>query len=58
MDWHRSAPPALWRVPDDPWTHAQAVLVTYDPPKRTGRPRIDPRAVLDAIIFYLRSGCQ
>ena len=29
-----------------------------DPPKRTGRKRIDPRSALDAIIFRLRSGCQ
>jgi len=29
-----------------------------DPPKHTGRPRIDPRATLNAILFRLRSGCQ
>ena len=30
----------------------------YDPPKRTGCPRVDRRAVLDAVIFRLRIGCQ
>jgi transposase len=30
----------------------------HDPPKSTGRPRIDQREALDAIIFRMRSGCQ
>ena len=30
----------------------------HDPPKRTGRPRIDQRQALDAIIFRMRSGWQ
>lgn len=34
------------------------MLNELDPPKRTGRKRIDRRAALDAIIFRLRSGCQ
>jgi putative transposase len=34
------------------------VLTELDPPKRTGRKRIDPRPALGAIIFRLRSGCQ
>ena len=50
--------PTIWRVPDDLWALVQPVLDTYDPPKRTGRPRINVRAALDAIIFRLRSGCQ
>ena len=50
--------PTIWRVSDELWAHVQAVLATQDPPKHTGRPRIDPRAALDAIIFRLRSGCQ
>jgi putative transposase len=45
-------------VPDDLWALVQPVLHAYDPPQRTGRPRIDPRAALDAILFRLRSGCQ
>ena len=54
----RASLPTLWRVPDELWARVQRVLVAYDPPKRTGRKRIDPRAALDAIIFRLRSGCQ
>ena len=50
--------PTLWCVPDDLWALIRPVLETYDPPKRTGRRRIDARAALDAIIFRLRSGCQ
>ena len=59
MDRERSAPlPSIWRVPNDLWALVRPVLEVYDPPKRTGRRRIDPRAALDAIIFRLRSGCQ
>ena len=55
----QSAPlPTIWRVPDELWALVAPVLATYDPPKRTGRRRIDPRAALDAIIFRMRSGCQ
>ena len=50
--------PAIWRAPDDPWGVVERVLGDLDPPKRTGRKRIDPRGALDAIIFRLRSGCQ
>ena len=50
--------PTLWRVPDQLWSTVDQVLGELDPPKRTGRKRIDPRGALDAIIFRLRSGCQ
>jgi len=50
--------PTIWRVPDDLWTIIQPILAELDPPKKTGRKRIDSRAALDAIIFRLRSGCQ
>ncbi len=50
--------PTIWRVSDDLWQHIQPVLAELDPPKKTGRKRIDSRAALDAIIFRLRSGCQ
>ena len=48
----------IWRVPDALWTTVEKVLVVYDPPAATGRPRIDQRAALDGIIFRMRSGCQ
>jgi transposase len=50
--------PTIWRVPDELWEKIEPILIEYDPPKRTGRPRADRRAVLDAIIFRLRTGCQ
>jgi putative transposase len=60
MSQHRGASslPTIWRVPDSLWAVVQTVLDAEDPPKRTGRRRIDPRAALDAIIFRLRTGCQ
>lgn len=50
--------PTIWRVPDELWAEVVLILDQLDPPKPTGRKRIDPRAALDAIIFRLRSGCQ
>ena len=50
--------PTIWRVPDELWEKVEPILAKYDPPKKTGRPRVDRRAVLDTIIFRLRTGCQ
>ena len=50
--------PTLWEVPDSLWERIEPILRRLDPPKPRGRPRIDPRAALDAILFRLRSGCQ
>lgn len=50
--------PTIWRVPDDLWQKIKPLLDKHDPPKPTGRKRIDARSALDAIIFRLRSGCQ
>ena len=50
--------PTVWRVPDDLWELVRPVLAERDPPPRMGRKRADPRPILDAIIFRLRSGCQ
>ena len=50
--------PTLWRVPDALWERIKPILEQYDPPKATGRKRIDQRAALEAIIFRLRSGVQ
>src|SRR5918997_6581878 len=50
--------PTIWRVPDALGRVAAGVVRKLDPPKRTGRRRIDPRGALDAIIFRMRSGCQ
>jgi transposase len=48
--------PTIWRVSDELWQKIQLLVEKYDPPKRTGRKRIDARSALDAIIFRLRSG--
>ena len=50
--------PTIWRVPDELWARIAPILAAYDPPQRTGRPRINERAVVDAIIFRMRTGCQ
>lgn len=50
--------PTIWEVPDDLWAKVQRILQELDPPKRTGRKRIDARGALNAIIFRMRSGCQ
>jgi putative transposase len=50
--------PTIWHVPDALWDKVEPVVAELDPPKPTGRPRIDLRAALDAIIYRLRTGCQ
>ena len=45
-------------MPDELWEIIEPILNEHDPPKSTGRPRVDQRATLDAIIFRMRSGCQ
>ena len=50
--------PTIWRVPDELWEIIEPILQEHDPPKNTGRPRVDQRAALDAIIFRMRSGVQ
>jgi transposase len=50
--------PTIWRVPDELWEIIEPILKEYDPPKNTGRPRVNQRAALDAIIFRMRSGLQ
>jgi putative transposase len=48
----------IWTVSDALWAVIQPILVEVDPPKPTGRPRVDARRTLDAILFRLRRGCQ
>jgi putative transposase len=50
--------PTIWRVPDELWDIIKPILDKHDPPAKTGRPRIDQRAALDAIIYVMRTGCQ
>jgi putative transposase len=53
-----TALPTIWRVSDELWAHIAPILAELDPPKTTGRKRIDARAALEAIIYRLRTGCQ
>lgn len=48
----------IWEVSDELWAQVAPVVAAVDAPKRTGRPRVDARATLNAILFRLRSGCQ
>jgi transposase len=48
----------IWRTPDELWETIEPILQEHDPPKSTGRPRVNQRAALDAVIFRMRSGCQ
>lgn len=50
--------PTIWTVPDDLWERIAPILADLDPPKPTGRSRIDARAALDAILYRLRTGVQ
>ena len=50
--------PTIWEVPDELWTIIAPILAELDPPKATGRKRVNPRGVFNAIIFRMRSGCQ
>ncbi len=50
--------PTIWRLPDGLWERIEPILREHDPPKPTGRPRVDQRATLDAVVFRLRAGCQ
>lgn len=50
--------PTIWRVPDALWAIIAPILAAHDPPRPVGRPRIDARTALDAIIYRMRSGVQ
>jgi putative transposase len=50
--------PTIWRVSDELWGYMEALIELEDPAPSMGRPRIDPRAALDAIVFRMRTGCQ
>ena len=48
----------IWEIPDELWKRMAPLILEMDPPKETGRPRANPRNVMDAIIFRIRTGCQ
>jgi putative transposase len=51
--------PTIWEVSDELWAIFLVILKKLDPPpKAIGRPRADPRRILNGIIYVMRSGCQ
>ena len=51
--------PTIWRCPDDLWDCIiHPTLDEHDPPAKTRRPRIDPPAALNGMIYILRTGAQ
>jgi putative transposase len=54
----KKALPTIWETPDELWKRMAPLILEMDPPKDTGRPRANPRNVMDAIIFRIRTGCQ
>ena len=50
--------PPIWRATDELWAEVEPILAEVDPPKRRGPARTPPRAIFDAVIFRLRTGCQ
>ena len=48
----------IWEIPVDLWEKVEPVILEGLPPKATGRKRVNPRQILNGIIFRLRSGCQ
>lgn len=49
----------IWECPDDLWDKTiLPILLAEDPPRATGRNRIDQRKALDGIIYIGRSGSQ
>ena len=50
--------PTIWEVSDELWDRMAPLILELDPPKDTGRPRVNPRNVVDALIFRMRTGCQ
>ena len=50
--------PTIWEVSDELWQRMEPLILELDPPKETGRPRANPRNIVDAIIFRIRTGCH
>jgi putative transposase len=48
----------IWELPDELWERIEPILASRYPPAPTGRPRTSLRAVLDGIVYRMRSGCQ
>src|SRR5258708_29260866 len=52
-DWNAMA--TIWTISDELWSVIAPILAEVGPAKTTGRPRVDARRTLDAIIVRMRS---
>ena len=57
MDYFTEIAPEF-RLPDEVWERLSFVLPPTAPKPKGGRPRMDDRQALDAIIDVLKTGCQ
>jgi len=48
----------LWEISGDLWEQIEPVILEADPPKATGRKRVDQRRLLNGVIYKMRTGCQ
>ena len=46
----------IWEISDDLWEKIKPVLLAADPPKATGRKRVDQRLMLNGVVYKMRSG--
>jgi transposase len=46
------------RLTEEEWARVRPLLAADDPPRRKGRKRVNPRGVLEAIVYRQRSGCR
>ena len=54
----RDTVPTIWRVPDDLWLIVRHVVPSEELRRSRGRPWIDPRCIVDGVLYVLRTGCQ
>ena len=54
----RTARPTIRRIPEELWELIEPVIPKREFLPTGGRPRTDPRKILDAVLFVLRTGCQ
>lgn len=48
--------PDRWRISDELWRILEPLFEELDPPRRSGRQRHPPRALLDAILYRAITG--
>lgn len=47
-----------YQIPDALWERIRPLLPAPKPKKKAGRPRMDDRQAMTAIVYLLRTGCQ